>query len=171
MAAVLLAICIVSQFFKNFSVYITGPVINACLILAVITCGVFWASVLAVVTPLTAFVITGAPVMKAVPAIMPLIMLGNLVLTLTVWFFVKKKADNRSVIIGGVAGSILKAAVMALTISYGLLSLITLPEKMQVMLPVLRSTYSLTQLLTALIGTVYAYIIWLVLKKTIYTGH
>ena len=31
--AVLLAICIVSQFFKNTSVYITGPIINACLIM------------------------------------------------------------------------------------------------------------------------------------------
>ena len=28
-AAALLAICIVSQFFKNFSVYITGPIIVA----------------------------------------------------------------------------------------------------------------------------------------------
>ena len=35
--AVLLAICIVSQFFKNTSVYITGPIINACLIIAALT--------------------------------------------------------------------------------------------------------------------------------------
>ena len=27
--AILLAICIVSQFFKNVSVYLTGPIINA----------------------------------------------------------------------------------------------------------------------------------------------
>lgn len=40
--AVLLAICIVSQFFKNTSVYITGPVINACLILAVLSVGIPW---------------------------------------------------------------------------------------------------------------------------------
>ena len=31
--AILLAICIVSQFFKNLNVYITGPIINAALIL------------------------------------------------------------------------------------------------------------------------------------------
>ena len=30
--AIMLAICIISQFFKNLSVYITGPVINAALI-------------------------------------------------------------------------------------------------------------------------------------------
>ena len=37
--AVLLAICIVSQFFKNTSVYITGPIINACLIIAALGAG------------------------------------------------------------------------------------------------------------------------------------
>ena len=31
--AIMLAICLVSQFFKNLSVYITGPIINAALIL------------------------------------------------------------------------------------------------------------------------------------------
>ena len=34
--AILLAICIVSQFFKNLSVYITGPIINAALILTTV---------------------------------------------------------------------------------------------------------------------------------------
>ena len=29
--AIMLAICLVSQFFKNLSVYITGPIINAAL--------------------------------------------------------------------------------------------------------------------------------------------
>ena len=33
--AIMLAICLVSQFFKNLSVYITGPIINAALILTV----------------------------------------------------------------------------------------------------------------------------------------
>ena len=34
----MLAICLVSQFFKNLSVYITGPIINAALILTVLLC-------------------------------------------------------------------------------------------------------------------------------------
>ena len=33
--AILLARCIASQFLRNVSVYMTGPIINACLILAV----------------------------------------------------------------------------------------------------------------------------------------
>ena len=38
-SAIMLAICIASQFFKNLSVYITGPVINAALILTVLYAG------------------------------------------------------------------------------------------------------------------------------------
>ena len=37
----LLAICIISQFFKNLSVYITGPIINTCIIIATLTTGLF----------------------------------------------------------------------------------------------------------------------------------
>ena len=34
--AILLAICIVSQIFKNLSIFITGPIINTCIVLAVL---------------------------------------------------------------------------------------------------------------------------------------
>lgn len=164
-AAALLAICIVSQFFKNFSVYITGPIINACLILAVVYCGLFWSVILAILTPVTAFLITGAPVMKVVPAIMPLVMAGNLVLVVVFWLFVRKKKDLLKFIAGGIVGSVAKGAFMALTISYGVLATVTLPEAMQKMLPKLQLTYSVTQLVTALIGLAYALVIWAALKK------
>ncbi|MCR4792071.1 MAG: ECF transporter S component [Lachnospiraceae bacterium] len=180
-AAALLAICIISQFFKNFSVYITGPIINACLILAVLTCGLFWGAALAIITPVTAFLITGAPIMKVVPAIMPLVMAGNLVLVIVVWLIAGRKKGNSAsrfnvkigekrtvtldVLLGGIIGSVAKGAFMALTISYGVLSVVTLPEAMQAKLPILRTTYSVTQLFTALIGTAYACVIWAALKK------
>ena len=66
--AVLLAICIVSQFFKNTSVYITGPVINACLILAVLSMGIPCGIILSVITPVTSFFITGSPIIGAIPS-------------------------------------------------------------------------------------------------------
>ena len=40
-SAIMLAICIASQFFKNLSVYITGPIINAALILTVLYAELF----------------------------------------------------------------------------------------------------------------------------------
>ena len=60
-AAVLLAICLVAQLFKNTSVFITGPVINACLILCILLCGWVPSIILCILTPITYAFITGAP--------------------------------------------------------------------------------------------------------------
>ena len=91
--AVLLAICIVSQFFKNTSVYITGPVINACLILAVLSVGIPCGIILSVITPVTSFFITGSPIIGAIPAIMPCIMAGNAFWS-WVWDWSRKNAKE-----------------------------------------------------------------------------
>lgn len=53
--AIMLAICLVSQFFKNLSVYITGPVINAALILTVLYAGMACGIILSIITPVTSF--------------------------------------------------------------------------------------------------------------------
>lgn len=94
--AVLLAICIVSQFFKNTSVYITGPVINACLILAVLSVGIPCGIILSVITPVTSFFITGSPIIGAIPAIMPCIMAGNALLVLGVGLVTKMQRKRRT---------------------------------------------------------------------------
>ena len=69
--AIMLAICLVSQFFKNLSVYITGPIINAALILTVLYAGMACGIILSIITPVTSFFITGSPVMAAIPAMFP----------------------------------------------------------------------------------------------------
>lgn len=53
--AILLAICIVSQFFKNVSVYLTGPIINAALILTTVYAGLACGIILSIITPITSF--------------------------------------------------------------------------------------------------------------------
>lgn len=115
--AVLLAICIVSQFFKNTSVYITGPVINACLILAVLSVGIPCGIILSVITPVTSFFITGSPIIGAIPAIMPCIMAGNAILVLGVGLVTKKCKGNGGLIAGMAAGSVVKALFMGIVIS------------------------------------------------------
>jgi hypothetical protein len=50
---ILLAICIVFQIFKNMSVFITGPVVNACLIICALSTGLIPAMILSVITPVT----------------------------------------------------------------------------------------------------------------------
>ena len=158
LTALLLAICIGSQFFKNASVYITGPIINAALIIAVIYCGLACGIILSVITPVTAFLITGSPIMTALPAMFPCIMAGNVVLVVTV-FLLKKKLP-----LAVIAGAIVKAAVMGIAISLILLPNF-LPEKMMPMLSALQLQFSVTQGVTALIGGAYALVINLVLKR------
>ena len=164
MTAALLAICIVSQFFKNTSVYITGPIINACLILAGMSAGMVSGILLAVITPITAFFITGSPIIAAIPAIMPCIMVGNAILVIGVCIVLKKKPGQIGMIAGMIVGSIVKAIFMGIVISLILIPMM-LPEKMQPKMAVFQTTFSVTQLITALIGSALAYIVWIPLQK------
>ena len=86
----LLAICIVSQFFKNLSIFITGPIINACIVLAVLAANLVCGIILSFITPVTAYFIAASPVMTAVPLIVPFIMLGNAVLAVAVHFLIMR---------------------------------------------------------------------------------
>ena len=134
--AILLAICIVSQFFKNLNVYITGPIINA-----------------------------GSPIMAAIPAMFPCIMIGNIILVLAVALLRSKFGKKAGLPVSIVIGAVLKALFMGILISLIILPNM-LPAKMQPMLHVLQLQFSVTQLITALIGGVYAIIILAVLRNT-----
>lgn len=173
MTGVLLAICIVSQFFKNLSIFITGPVVNTCIILAVLMINLACGIILSVITPVTAYLIAASPVMMSVPGIIPLIMTGNIVLAVSVHFLMKKDvvAGGRSA--GGIKSYImavicaaLKGGVMGLTISLWLLpTFIPAESPMRAKLPVFQMTFSLFQFITALIGFVYVFIIWAVVRR------
>ena len=163
--AILLAICIVSQFFKNLSVYLTGPIINAALILAVIYAGPACGIILGIITPITSFFITGSPIMAAIPAMFPCIMIGNIILVGAVALLRKKCGKTAGLPISIVIGAILKALFMGVAISLIILPNM-LPPKMQPMMHVLQLQFSVTQLITALIGGVYALIIYAVFRKT-----
>ncbi len=85
--ALLLALCIASQFLKNASVYITGSLVNTILIIATLSCGFWSATAIGVIAPLTSWLITGSPIMSAYPAIVPSVMAGNLIMVAFVWLF------------------------------------------------------------------------------------
>lgn len=164
--AALLAICIISQFFKNTSVFITGPVINACIILAGLSAGLSCGIILAVITPVTSFFISGSPVMSAIPAIIPCVMIGNILIVGCICLLSDKIKGNFGLPISMLAGCIVKALFMGIVISLILIPMF-LPEKMQPKMSVFQSTFSIVQLITGAIGCVYAYIIWMPLKKFI----
>lgn len=162
--AILLAICIVSQFFKSASVYITGPVINACIIIAVLSVGMTCGIILSVITPVTAFLIAGSPIMSAIPAIIPCIMAGNILLAVGTGLISKKIKGNGGLIAGMAAGTILKALFMGIVIAMILIPNL-IPAPMADKMKIFQTTFSVTQLITSAIGSVYAFVIWLPLKK------
>lgn len=173
-SAILLAICIASQFLKSLSVYITGPIVNLCLILTVMMAGLMWGVILAVITPVTAFIIAASPVMNAVPGIIPLIMLGNVVIVVMTNFFVKpwvtgeRSLINVRSVIGAIGSSAAKGIVMGLTIALWLLpAFISEASPLRGKLSIFQMMFSVTQFLTALIGFVYFFIVWIPLRKGI----
>ena len=115
--AIMLAICLVSQFFKNLSVYITGPIINAALILTVLYAGMACGIILSIITPVTSFFITGSPVMAAIPAMFPCIIIGNIILVVCVGLLRKKCGKATGFPVSIAIGAILKAVFMGIAIS------------------------------------------------------
>ena len=175
--ALLLAICIASQYFKNLSVYITGPIVNLTIILAVLSVGLWSGLLLSIIAPVTAFFFTGSPIMSAIPLMSPAVMAGNAVLAVTVWYFQKKTSFKWRLPAGLIAGSVLKAVFMGIVIVLIILpifgdniaSKLPKPEALPMVLATAKVTFSVTQLTTALIGSVLAYLIWMPLKKYLKT--
>lgn len=165
-AALLLAICIVSQFFKNLSVYITGPIINTCLIICVLTAGLWAAIAISVITPVTSFIITGSPIMSAIPLIIPCVMIGNCLLVLSVHLLKKYPTPKLGLPISIIAGAVFKGLFMGVVISLIIIPSF-LPEAMLPKMPVFQATFSITQFITAIIGGVLAYIINIPISRVI----
>lgn len=171
--ALLLTICIISQYFKNISVYITGPVVNAVIIIAALTVGVWSAVLISIIAPVTAFFFTGSPIMAAIPLMFPAVMAGNVILAVCVWYFQNKLRFKGKLPAGMFFGSVLKALFMGVVIVLVLLPVfgghiaakLPKPEALPGVLKAAKTTFSVTQLITSLMGSVLAYIVWMPLKK------
>lgn len=176
--ALLLAICIASQYFKNLSVYITGPIVNTTIIIAVLAVGLWSGLLISIIAPVTAFFFTGSPIMAAIPLMFPVVMTGNAILALSVWYFQKKQSFKWRLPAGLVIGSVLKAIFMGIVVVLIILPIfgqniagkLPKPEALPKVLATARVTFSATQLITALIGSVLAYLIWIPLKKYLKDG-
>lgn len=175
LAGLFLALTIVSQFFKNTSVYITGSVVNMFLLLTVFYCGIGNALIISIISPLTAFLITGSPLMAAVPLIMPGIMLGNAVYCMVFYMIIRllgEKKEGKQIynmtirLLGAGFGALFKTAAMTIVIVHFIIPTFgaKLPEKM---IAVANVQFSVTQLITALIGGVCATLLMVRVPKKI----
>ena len=176
--ALLLAICIASQYFKNVSVYITGPIVNTTSIIAVLAVGLWSGLLISIIAPITAFFFTGSPIMAAIPLMFPAVMAGNAVLAVCTWYFQNKLNFKWKLPVGLAVGSVLKAAFMGIVIVLIILPIfggniashLPKPEALPKVLATAKVTFSITQLITSLIGSVLAYLIWIPLKKYLKNG-
>lgn len=159
--ALLLALCVAVQQFKTLSQFITGPLVNAVLIIAALYAGVWSGIAVAALSPLFALIINPSPIMLLVPQMAVVIAAGNIVIVLGAYLF-----KNRNLIVGLVLGSAAKTAVLWAGISFVVIPVfgaaLKAPQK-----AALTAMFSYNQLITALIGSAVAYLVWLKLKKAV----
>lgn len=153
LTALLLAMCIVFQSLKGLSVYLTGSAVNALLVMATLAVGTSSGVFIAVITPVIAYFLGQTPILQIVPMMVVVIMLGNLTLVL-----LASRGKKEKLIAWLALGAILKAVVLWLLVWYGVLPLFGagVPEKM---VGIVKTTFSITQFITAVIGCVIAYVI------------
>jgi len=159
--AVLLALVVGVQQLKTVSQFITGPVVNAILIIAVLSSGLFSGLAISVLSPVFALLINPMPIMTIVPQMAVAIMLGHAVLALAVYVL-----KDTSLVIGLGVGALAKAGVLWAGVAYAVVPLFgqALSDNQRVMLTAM---FSYNQLITAAAGGAIAYLAWLKLRKII----
>lgn len=110
-AAILLAVIIMMQLIKNVSAYISGPVINAVMVIAVLQLGTLWGIGFSVIVPILSLVMAPASPMSALAAsthflTVPIIIIGNIILVLSAKLGSKK--GNVFFIVSLIIGAVLK---------------------------------------------------------------
>lgn len=171
--ALLLTICIGSQAFKGMSTYITGTIVNTTLILATLSVGPISGFLLSVIAPITGFFFTGSPIMAAIPLMFPVIMIGNSLLVFITYHFDQKILCKNHLSLGLFLGSIVKAIFMGIVVVFIILPLfgsniqdkLPKPEILPVIIASANITFSIGQLITALLGSILAIMIWKPLKS------
>ena len=153
--AIFIALLISAQMFtRPLGQFVTGSCVNFILVTSCVLFGLPSAAIVAVISPIGAFMILGIP---AFPILIPFMMAGNLVLVTVIHFVSGKSFDslNRKSYIriyaAAVAGAISKFLVLWIGIVQIALSFI--PEIRQPQIDVMAATFSWPQLVTAFIGS------------------
>jgi len=144
--ALLLAVAIAFQIFGKFIPYnnfIVGPVVNAVLILATATAGVWSGSAISVIAPLVSAFTNKAPIAPLVLGFSPFIVVGNLIIVMAFYFIGKK-----SKLAGVGVGAVLKFGFL-----YAAISVFTSMVEMKPQFAAtLTNLFSWPQLITGVIG-------------------
>ncbi|MDP4118094.1 MAG: ECF transporter S component [Bacillota bacterium] len=171
--ALLLAILLAMQYFKNLSQFITGPGVNLVLIIATLSIGLRGGIFFGIVSPFTSWIMAKSipmPMLLTKGSLAVVVIAGNLALVLSVWLFTRGKKSYQGkmknlgmVVVGIIVGCIVKWLVM-----WGGVDLIVLPLFPQLPQKVGSTVlvmFTHLQLITAAIGGAIAMVIWKPLEK------
>ncbi|HEX2945419.1 MAG TPA: ECF transporter S component [Clostridia bacterium] len=151
--ALLLAVAIAFQIFGRFIPYnnfIVGPIVNAVLIIATYTAGIWSGTAIAVIAPLVSAFTNKAAIAPLIIAFSPFIIVGNFIIVLA-FYLLRKKSKAAGVAVG---------AVSKFAFLYAAISIFTYLVKMKPQVAItLTGLFSWPQLLTAVIGGIIALVI------------
>ncbi|HAH75691.1 Protein of unknown function [Kandleria vitulina] len=158
LTGVLLAVCIVFQLFKGISPFISGPVVNAVIIIATAAVGLWSGTAIALISPIVAYFLGATPILQVIPLMIPVIMAGNWIMAGATVLYKKNNEDLRG-IATLVVGAVLKAAFLWFMVSFIMLPTFgkNIPTPQQI---AMKTMFSTVQLITALIGIVIALLLW-----------
>lgn len=144
----------------GYSISVTDILINLILIIGTLYCGIFSGIILSILAPIISFVVTGNDgFILSVPAILPCIMVGNLILILSAWFISGKKNELNLFPIVLVIGAVLKYFVMRLLVIGWVIP--TWGDTLKkTELNTIRNMFYLAPLFTTLFGVFLACVIW-----------
>lgn len=163
--AVMIALLVVLQAVtKGLGQFVTGSCVNFILATTALICGLSSGLTVAVLSPFFAFLFGIGP---AFLPIVPGICAGNAVLVLVLWFILKKNDPKTGIArkaLAIICGAVLKFALLNLLVTKVILPMLPLNEKQ---VTVLSASFAWPQLVTALIGSILAVLLWPRLKKAI----
>lgn len=157
-AGLLLAIILLMQTIKNISAFISGPVINAVLVIAAIELGIWWGVAFSVITPLTSILIAPMSPMTMITQAtygvnLPVIMIGNIIFVLFAYY--GKKKGEKEFIAGLILGAVVKWLFM-----WGSADFIVKPlfeQNLGKLVAAVNKVFSTLQLYSGLVGAVIIY--------------
>ncbi|MCR4434556.1 MAG: ECF transporter S component [Clostridiales bacterium] len=162
--AILAALTLVFQSLGRFvplgpnSNFIVGPLVNACLLIATATVGVWGGIIIAAIAPVGSLLTTHSPIASFLLPFSPFVAAGNIVLVLCFYFLLKK-----SKIAGIILGAVLKFGVLFGSVSFFLVVLKMAPK----LAGTLYFLFGWPQLVTALVGGAIALIVLRALGKSV----
>ncbi len=139
--------------------WLTGPMVNAVLIITLFLVGIRSALILCMVPSLMA--LSGGLIPPVLAPAIPFIMISNVIFVLLVDYFYNNTKDNtKGFFLGAVAGAFLKFVFLYWSI--GIVADLLLKQELA---PKIAQLFSFTQFLTALLGALIAWTILKFLKR------